>query len=112
VDPTAIFSSIGLYGAILFVAWKLATRLIGVWKETASAGNALELKRLDQQHVERTKLSDAVECLSDRVHENTTANVEQLGAIRELLAETRETNRHMERLIETSAPTGRVTRVG
>lgn len=70
-DPTSIFTSTTYVGAALFVLWKLANRMISAWRDTAKERNAMEMERLKQQHAEQMKLADAIECLSDRVHENT-----------------------------------------
>lgn len=98
MDPfVALFTENGKFGIALFVAWKVVMRLLAMWKETANANSERELKRLDQQHDQ---------------HQMLTRSIDNLGVnVTELVEETRETNRHMERLIE-SQHLGRVARMG
>lgn len=93
MDPIAnLFSQFGLGGAMLFVIWKIALKALGVWKENSAARLELEKAKIDfeklrltQQHEEYKKLSDAIECLSDRVHENTVAVQQAFSVTREFI---------------------------
>jgi hypothetical protein len=115
IDPAyQLFSGLGLGGVALFVFWKLATKALCAWKDTSKTHAELELEKTKQAHDGQTRLAASIECLSDRVHENTTATLQSVASVKEFTNEAREITRRMERLSDSLTPDGgtRVSRLG
>ena len=76
-DPVmGLLGQWGPVGAVLYVFWRALPKILSVYRDVSLERAKLEMERLKFQHEQQRELAKAIECLSDRVHENTQASVQ------------------------------------